>query len=150
MEATIRQAGAADGEAVVRLVSALLAELGGRSLDAVRSREVFARLVRDPDAGFVSLAETAEGAIGVCTVSHAIALRSLGRYSIVQETYVVPAARASSVGTQLVTHALGAATQGGSRFVELGTPPGGERQIAFYLRMGFLVVGERLRWHPAS
>lgn len=150
MSVTIREAGAADGEAVVRLVAALLDELGGRALDTAKARDVFAHLVDDPDAGFVSLAETSEGVIGVCTVSHAIALRSLGRYSIVQEMYVVPAARASSVGSQLIAHVLELATERASRFVELGTPPGGERQIAFYLRMGFLVVGERLRWHPAA
>ena len=150
MDAKIRQAGAADADTVVSLVAALLAELGGQRLDAGRAREVFMRHAGDPDAGFVLLAETSAGAVGVCTVSHVSALRSLGRYSIVQEMYVSPAARASAVGTQLISRVLRMAVEAGSRFVELGTPAGGERQIAFYVRMGFLVVGERLRWHPPA
>ena len=106
------------------------------------------RLAGDPGAGFVLLVETSAGAVGVCTVSHVTALRSLGRYSIVQEMYVSPSARGSAVGSELLAQVLRRAVEAGSRFVELGTPAGGERQIAFYVRMGFLVVGERLRWLP--
>lgn len=150
MDAKIRQAGAADADTVVSLVAALLAELGGAPLDAGRAREVFLRLADDPGAGFVLLAESSAGAVGVCTVSHVIALRSLGRYSIVQEMYVSPSARGTAVGSELLARVLRMAVEAGSRFVELGTPAGGERQIAFYVRMGFLVVGERLRWLPPA
>ena len=150
MDAKIRQARAADAETVVGLVAALLAELGGQRLDADRALEVFMRLAGDPDAGFALLAETDAGAVGVCTVSHVTALRSLGRYSIVQEMYVSPSARGSAVGSALLARVLHMALEAGSRFVELGTPVGGERQIEFYVRMGFLVVGERLRWHPPA
>jgi GNAT superfamily N-acetyltransferase len=81
----------------------------------------------------------------VCTVSYAHALRSGGRYAIVQEMYVTPALRSSGVGRLVLELALATAKQAGCPFVELGTPPAGARQIAFYRRSGFAPVGERLR-----
>ena len=77
------------------------------------------------------------------------ALRSRGRYAIVQEMFVEPALRGSGIGASLLHFALDEAAASGCRFVELGTPLGGARPIAFYEREGFARVGERLRWTPA-
>ena len=86
----------------------------------------------------------------VCTVSFAHAMRSLGRYAIIQEMYVVPELRGSGIGKEMLAAALAAATERGAAFVELGTPLHGTRQVQFYERSGFTSVGERLRWRPAT
>jgi ribosomal protein S18 acetylase RimI-like enzyme len=86
----------------------------------------------------------------VCTVSFVHAMRSLGRYAIIQEMYVVPERRSSGIGKELLEAALAAAIERGAAFVELGTPLHGTRQVQFYERSGFTSVGERLRWRPAT
>jgi GNAT superfamily N-acetyltransferase len=138
----LRQAGAADASAVVSLVSALLVELGGKPL---ADASAFEAMLARPELGFVFLAESGGAPAAVCTVSLVHALRASGRYAIVQEMYVTPALRSTGLGAQLLARALAHARGLGCPFVELGTPLGGERQIAFYRRNGFFPVGERLR-----
>lgn len=142
---TVRLAAPADSAEVVRLVSALLVELGGSALEPARAREVYAELVASHDLGFVALAESEGTVTAVCTVSWAHALRSQGRYAIVQEMYVAPELRSSGVGRRVLELALAVARERGCPFVELGTPAAGARQIAFYRGSGFVPVGERLR-----
>jgi GNAT superfamily N-acetyltransferase len=138
----LRLGGAADAVAVVRLVGALLVELGGKPLaDASAYEAMLAR----PELGFVFLAESGAAPVGVCTVSFVHALRAGGRYAIVQEMFVTPEQRSTGVGAALLGRTLAHARSLGCPFVELGTPLGGERQIAFYRRCGFASVGERLR-----
>jgi GNAT superfamily N-acetyltransferase len=98
-----------------------------------------------PELGFVFLAESGGTPAAVCTVSLVHALRAAGRYAIVQEMYVAPDLRSTGLGAQLLARALDHARSLGCSFAELGTPLGGERQIAFYRRSGFFPVGERLR-----
>ena len=73
-------------------------------------------------------------------------MRARGRYGIIQEMFVLPAARSSGIGMTVLRFALEQAVANGCRMVELGTPADGERQIAFYRRAGFAEVGARLRW----
>jgi GNAT superfamily N-acetyltransferase len=146
----IREAESSDAPAVLRLVSALLFELGGQPLPEPHGREAFSELLADSQKGFVLLGEVEAGPVAVCTVSHVHALRSLGQYSIIQEMYVAPPLRGTSVGTTLLHRALQECIRRESRFVELGTPIGGRRQEAFYKRSGFFCVGERLRWKPSA
>jgi GNAT superfamily N-acetyltransferase len=134
-----------DAGEVVRLVSALLVELGGRPLDPARAGAVYAEILARPELGFVFLAEEGGAGSAVCTVSLVHALRSAGWYGIVQEMYVAPERRSTGLGARLLHEALGHARKHGCAFVELGTPLGGERQVAFYRRCGFVPVGERLR-----
>ena len=143
----IRQAGASDADAVLELVSALLSELGGRPLPE-RGGAAFDELSNAPEKGFVLLGEIDARPVAVCTVSHVHALRSVGQYSIIQEMYVLPELRSTRVGATLLERACRECASQGSAFVELGTPLGGRRQVSFYERSGFAIVGERLRWLP--
>ena len=88
-------------------------------------------------------------AVAVCTVSFVDALRSVGRYGIIQEMYVEPDRRSGGAGMAVLQFALEHAVARGCRMVELGTPYHGERQIRFYQRSGFTEVGARLRWRPS-
>src|SRR5687767_7696677 len=94
----LRLGGAADAVAVVRLVSALLVELGGKPLADASAYEV---MLARPELGFVFLAESGGAALAVCTVSLVHALRAGGRYAIVQEMYVAPELRSTGVGAAL-------------------------------------------------
>ena len=145
---TIRLATAQDQHATIDLVRRLLTELGGTPAPAEAMAHVYERFVDDGPSGFVALAEGGGHFTAVCTVSFVEALRSVGRYAIIQEMYVDPSVRSSGVGMEVLRFALEHAASRGCAMVELGTPYHGERQIQFYQRAGFTNVGARLRWRP--
>lgn len=144
----VRLATARDRDAALDLVRRLLTELGGTPAPAEAMAPVFARFADDGPSGFVALAEDDGRFVAVCTVSFVDALRSVGRYAIIQEMYVDPSVRSSGVGMDVLRFALDHAVAQGCAMVELGTPYHGERQIQFYQRAGFTEVGARLRWRP--
>lgn len=144
---SIKLAAIGDRDAVVDLVRKLLAELGGTPPPAEDMSSVFDRFAGG-EAGFIVMGENGGAAVAVCTVSFVEALRSVGRYGIIQEMFVEPDARSTGVGIAVLRFALEQAVERGCRMVELGTPFG-ERQIRFYERAGFTNVGARLRWRPS-
>lgn len=144
----IRVADERDGEAISALVSNLLVELGGTPLDARRAAEAYQPLATG-SAGFAVLALDGGTPVAACTVSFVHALRSLGRYGIIQELYVVPELRGEAIGRQVLERVLDEARARGCHMVELGTPLDGARQIRFYERAGFAAVGARLRWRDS-
>ncbi len=78
-------------------------------------------------------------------MSLAQAIRSSGPYAIIQEMYVVPELRRQGIGAELVEEAISQTRLLGCSMVELGTPLNGQRQERFYERLGFQIVGSRLR-----
>ncbi|MCE2499341.1 MAG: GNAT family N-acetyltransferase [Dehalococcoidia bacterium] len=142
----VRIAAEADRDALVNLVRKLLAELGGAPPSADDMSEVYHRFSGGGDAGFVVLGETGGEITAVCTVSFVEAMRSLGRYAIIQEMLVKPPQRSAGIGMEVLRFALNQAVSRGCRMVELGTPFHGDRQIPFYQRAGSTNVGARLRW----
>ena len=137
-----------DRDAAIDLVRRLLIELGGTPASAEAMAPVYGRFADDGPSGFVVLAETDGQLTAVCTVSFVDALRSVGRYAIIQEMYVDPSVRGTGVGMEVLRFALNHAVSRGCAMVELGTPYHGARQIQFYQRAGFTEVGARLRWRP--
>jgi len=113
-------------------------------------RLVFDALVGDADAGFVALGESHRRAVAVCTVSYLQAMRTRGKYAIIQEMFVESEYRSTGVGMEVLKFALGYAVANGCETVELGTPYHGDRQIQFYRRAGFSEVGARLRWRAGQ
>ena len=144
----IRLAKGADRDVAIDLVRKLLTELGGTPAPAADMAPVFERLVDDGPSGFIALAEDDGRYVSVCTVSYVDALRTVGRYGIIQEMYVDPSVRSSGVGIDVLRFTLDHAVSRGCAIVELGTPFHGDRQIQFYQRAGFTNVGARLRWRP--
>ena len=144
----IRLATAQDRDAAIDLVRRLLTELGGTPAPAEAMAPVFGQFADDGPSGFVVLGEHEDRFVAVCTVSYVDALRSVGRYAIIQEMYVDPSVRSAGVGMGVLRFALDHAVARGCAMVELGTPFHGERQIQFYRRAGFTDVGARLRWRP--
>ena len=146
----VRLATPSDRDAALRLVSALLTELGGTPPPGDAVSPVFDALVSGVDAGFIVIGEDDSGnPIAVCTVSYLTAIRTRGPYAIIQEMYVAPAARSAGIGMQVLQFALTHAAAHDCNTVELGTPYHGQRQIAFYHRAGFTEIGARLRWRAS-
>lgn len=146
----VRLASRADRDAVVDLVGRLLAELGGTPPPAEEMAPVFEQLVNGEGGGFVTLGVSHGRPIAVCTVSYLQAMRTRGRYAIIQEMYVEPGWRSTGVGMEALKFALEYAAANGCQTVELGTPYHGDRQIQFYRRAGFTEVGARLRWRAGQ
>ena len=142
----VRLATQSDRSEALRLARGLLTELGGNPAPADALFGVFDELVSGRDAGFVVIAEEDGVAKAVCTASMVCAIRTAGRYVILQEMYVEPESRNSGVGRAVIDFALEHAVASGCQVVELGTPRNGQRQIEFYERAGFVNVGARLRW----
>jgi len=142
----IRLARNSDGEAVVRLVSRLMEELGFEGVDGKGLGEVFKDLVGGEGQGFAMVAEKDGKIIAICTVSGVIALRTRGIYGIVQEMYVSPELRGRGIGAELLQATLRQAQLLGCSMVEVGTPPEGVRQGRFYRRAGFKRFGDRFRY----
>ncbi len=140
----------ADRDAVLDPVGNLLTEMGGTPPPVEVIGPVFDRFAVEPDEGFVVLGESDGRAIAVCTVSLLEAMRTRGRYAIVQEMVVEPEWRSTGVGMEVLKFALDYTTANGCQTVELGTPYRGERQTEFYQRAGFSEVGARLRWRVSS
>ena len=143
---SVRLATKDDRDTALGLVRGLLIELGGNPAPATELFDVYDDLVSGGDAGFIVLAEEDGVAKAVCTASFQVAVRTVGRYCILQEMFVEPHARSSGVGKAVIDFALEHAVASGCEVVELGTPRVGERQIEFYERAGFESVGARMRW----
>jgi GNAT superfamily N-acetyltransferase len=128
----IRIAEAADAPAVVDLVGGLMAFAGapdGLGDDALGLAQA---LVGDTSAATIIVADDAGEIVGVCTLTYQRTLRTRGTYAIIQEMFVAPAHRSAWLSSQLVQRALQEAQVHGCYTVELGTPPDGDRQVAFY------------------
>ena len=144
----VRLATAKDRDAAIALVRNLLVELGGNPPSADAMSPLFERFAVEGGPGFVVVGDADGSMVAVCAVSFVDALRSAGRYAIIQEMFVEPDWRSSGVGRDVLRFALEHATSQGCRMVELGTPFHGDRQIQFYQRAGFTNIGARLRWRP--
>ncbi len=148
----IRIAEAADAAQVVALVNDLVVEMGGDLLsipDAIAMCERFASGESD---GVIAIAESGQEIVGICAMSYQDAIRTLGRYAIIQEMYVVPKYRSAEVGAKLIDLGVAEATSNGCSVIEVGAPPSGpgDRAQSFYTRLGFVHVGPRLRLTPSS
>ena len=87
-----------DRDAAVKLVGDLLAELGGNPPPPDALAPVYDRLIAGGTTGFIAVGEDESGIVAVCTVSYLEAMRTRGRYAIVQEMFVEPGARSTGVG----------------------------------------------------
>jgi GNAT superfamily N-acetyltransferase len=141
----IRRAVSDDVESVLPLINRLLRELGGEAIPSDIAGQTFLRLMSDKDAGLILVVEEQGRIAGVCTVSFQDAIRSRGRYGIIQEMYVLPEFRSLGFGSKLVYEAVAEARSLGCSMLEVGAPVNDPRQEGFYKRAGFVPVGPRLR-----
>lgn len=150
MALEVRLATRDDRDEVIRLVSGLLVELGGNPAPPKELYGVFDQLVSRSGAGFIVIAEEDGEAKAACTASFLTAMRTVGRYAILQEMFVEPESRSTGVGAAVIDFATEHAVANGCQVVELGTPRSGQRAIHFYERAGFENVGARMRWRTPN
>lgn len=141
----IRTASPGDEAQIVALINDLIVELGGPTLpvdSAISTVESF--ITGELDGEIIVASEGAE-LVAVCTLTYQPSIRTLGKYGIIQEMYVVPKFRSANLGAQIIEKARSQAKSAGCPIVELSTPPDGERAEHFYRSVGFDQVGIRMR-----
>lgn len=148
-QATVREAGADDVQAVAGAVESLLAELGGRRPErAVLEAEVQA-LLDDPEGGSVLVAEADGRLVGMLSASWQRAIHVPGVYATIQDLWVEGDWRSRGVGAELVEAIASQARSRGVSRLEVGLPRETFAAIAstesFYSRNGFEHLGPRMR-----
>lgn len=146
----VRPARQSDVDAILDQVDDLLRELSG---DPDRPRpagaESAARVLVDDPAAVVLVAEAGAKLVGLLTASPVTAIRTGGRYLLIQELSVRREARSAAVGAALLARLAQEATRRGFGAVEVGLPgsryPHRARTHGFYISHGFSEVGARMR-----
>jgi GNAT superfamily N-acetyltransferase len=148
-ESTVREAGAADAEAVATAVEALLAELGGSCPERSELETEVRALLDDPAGGSVLIAEAGEKIVGVLSASWQRAIHVPGVYATIQDLWVDEDWRSRGVGAELVEAIASQARARGVGRLEVGLPRETFAAIAstesFYRRNGFEHLGPRMR-----
>ena len=148
-ESTVREAGAADVEAVASAVESLLAELGGRRPERSELETEVRALLDDPEGGSVLIAEADGKIVGLLSASWQRAIHVPGIYATIQDLWVDEAWRSRGVGAELVEAIASQARGRGVNRLEVGLPRETFAAIAstesFYRRNGFEHLGPRMR-----
>ncbi len=86
-------------------------------------------------------------AVGVMTITEAIAVHARGKFGIIMEFFVLPSARSKGVGLKMLDYIHDFSVQNNWRWLELSLPQGGDKQAAeeFFMRNGFHNIGPSLR-----
>jgi GNAT superfamily N-acetyltransferase len=145
----VRDAVAADVEAIATAVTQLLLELGGTPPEPEAMRATTLELIGNRDAGAVLVTEADGALVGVLAASWQTAIHTAGRYGLIQDLWVHPAWRSRAIGAALVQAMVELAGRERVGRVEVGLPredfPGLQATEAFYARNGFTPLGRRMR-----
>lgn len=146
----IRNAEPGDVPAIAAAARELLVELGAReppSRDAIE--DAARKLVEEPEAGVVLVAEQDGAIVGVLGVSWQLAMRVPGEYGLIQELWVHPKFRARTIGGDLLAALFELARRRQVFRLEVGLPserfPHLAATEAFYMNNGFTAIGLRMR-----
>ncbi len=138
-----------DLAAVVVAVRELLIELGSTPPSASAMQEAARKLIDDPGAGALLIAQSGAEIVGVLGASWQTAIHVPGRYALIQDLWVHPSWRSRAVGGKLLTALFALACKQGVTRVEVGLPrerfQGIRATEAFYLHHGFEPLGARMR-----
>lgn len=112
-------------------------------------RMAIERIVNDPELGFCLLARCEGRCVGFIGVSLQHAIRTAGRYAIIQELHVDPDHQSAGIGAMMIDQAKQLVSAAGIIKVEVGLPTEKYSTLgalrAFYGKEGFVKVGDRLR-----
>jgi len=148
-ERRVRPATHADVREIAAGVGELLAELGGTPPPAERLQETARALIDDPDAGALLVAECDNQVVGVLGASWQTAIRTTGRYGLIQELWVMRSYRHKQIGAELLTALCELARSIGVARLEVGLPSERFAQLtateSFYANNDFVGIGLRMR-----
>lgn len=150
MALEIRIADPTDAPLVAGMATALTSEIIERTgvqhfrVNLEEATKLCARLIAAKS--YVALvAAEASSPVGFAGLCESHALYTEGTFGIIQEFYVVPAARSARIGAALLNAAVNYGRSRGWRRIELCTPPlpEFERSLTFYECNGFEITGGR-------
>jgi len=148
-ESTVREAAAADVDAVTTAIESLLLELGGRCPQRAALAAEVRAVLEEPEGGSVLVAEADGDVVGVLSASWQRAIHVPGVYATIQDLWVDEAWRSRGVGAELVEAIASQARGRGVSRLEVGLPRETFAAIAstdsFYRRNGFEPLGPRMR-----
>ena len=129
----LRTATADDLDALLPLIHEFEQHDGYRR-DDDHVRGALVPLLRNPDLGWVAVAELAGSIVGYAVLTWGWGLESGGRESLLDEIYA--ARRGRGIGTELFAYCLRLARDAGARTLFLETERVNDRARSFYLRQG--------------
>lgn len=135
---SIRQATAADLDALVRLLGVLFSIETDFRADAVRQRRGLAMLLGDPRAT-VAVAEARGRVVGMATVQILVSTSEGDLSALIEDVVVDPAVQRHGVGARLMEHCEEWARSRDATRLQLLTDHRNEPALRFY---------ERIGWHP--
>jgi GNAT superfamily N-acetyltransferase len=151
MNVEITPAAPDEAEAIARMAKALTDEIIGRTgarhfeLDLATLALQCRQFLREGIYSVLLARDAAGGPLGFAALCESHALYAGGVFGVIQEFYVVPAARSHGVGARLLTAVRRYARERKWKRLELCTPPLPEfdRALAFYESNGFEITGGR-------
>jgi len=130
-------------------VAELLMELGGAPTTAGGLERAARALMDDKEAGALLVADHDGHVVGLLGASWQFAMRTQGRYGLIQELWVHPTWRGQTIGGDLLVALFELARERGMTRLEVGLPSARFPHLgateAFYLNSGFQSVGTRMR-----
>jgi GNAT superfamily N-acetyltransferase len=145
----IRKALHPDAPEIAAGIAELLIELGGSPAATDLLAQAVLALIDDGEAGAILVADRDGQIVGLLGASWPLAVRTTGRYGLIQELWVHPAWRSQTIGADLLVALFDLARERGVTRLEVGLP--GERfpnmgaTEAFYVNNGFQAIGMRMR-----
>ena len=132
--------------AIKPLVIQLLSELDNTIIEDTFYSKSIDTFLEDPKS-VVYVAKYNGKYIGVITAIESIAIYSQGNYGVIQELFVLPAARSLSVGEKLINTLKNHAKKVKWKRLEVTTPAPSEwaRTVSFYKKHGFEEIGLRMK-----
>lgn len=145
----VREAEVADVAEAAAGIGELLVELGGEGPSSVALEEATRKLIEDPGAGVLLVAEAGGRLVGVLAASWQFAVHVPGHYGTIQDLWVHSEWRSRAIGRDLMEAFFAVAGRHGAKRVEVGLPrddfPNLRATEAFYLGNGFVSLGPRMR-----
>ena len=144
MTAVFRPAAEPDAPGILRLMGALYAEDGVVRLDLPSAERALRRLLAEPQAGLVWVAEQDGELVAYLAVTFGYSLEYHGPDAFIDEVYVAPSHRGRGLGRAAIALAEAACRERGVGALHLEVERTNIRAEALYRRAGFREGDRRL------
>lgn len=116
---------------------------GKWNVNQATGKDVYHRILANPELGVIIVAVDGEDLLGVITLSYPVAIRSSGKYARIEEYIVDEKARGKGVGSGLLASAIDTASSSGCYDLQVNNPS--DLGKAVYAKQGFIDGGEYWR-----
>jgi len=143
----IRLGSIQDAELINEMVARLLSELVGTPIERENYIHVTVDLMNAPNLYNVFLAfDDTNRCLGLLSVTESCSIYAGGRFGIIQELYVLPEHRSSTIGHSLISSVVDFGKVNNWKRLEVGAPDAAKwnRTVSFYRKEEFEEIGPRL------